>query len=105
MAFAPASPVVAFSASDRLAAWTENGGVYFVAGEILHLRRHWPIDRRATGCWTVLAPTCSNPAADPLVMSRRWLQSEDGVISGLTAIPAFDHSIALLLGQLTVSEG
>jgi hypothetical protein len=41
-------PVVTFDASAWLAAWTENGGIYFLAGDMLHLRRHRPIDRRAT---------------------------------------------------------
>jgi len=50
MASTPANlpPVVTFDASAWLAAWTENGGIYFLAGDMLHLRRHRPIDRRAT---------------------------------------------------------
>jgi hypothetical protein len=41
-------PVVTFDASAWLAAWSENGGIYFLAGDMLHLRRHRSIDRRAT---------------------------------------------------------
>ena len=41
-------PVVTFDAPAWLAAWTENGGIYFLAGDMLHLRRHRPLDRRAT---------------------------------------------------------
>lgn len=50
MASTPASPppVVTFDAAAWLAAWTENGGIYFLVGDMLHLRRHRPIDRRAT---------------------------------------------------------
>jgi hypothetical protein len=50
MASTPANlpPVATFDASAWLAAWTENGGIYFLAGDMLHLRRHRPIDRRAT---------------------------------------------------------
>lgn len=50
MASTPANlpPVVTFDASAWLGAWTENGGIYFLAGDMLHLRRHRPIDRRAT---------------------------------------------------------
>jgi hypothetical protein len=50
MASTPASLPHAgsFDAPGWLAAWTENGGIYFLAGDMLHLRRHRPIDRRAT---------------------------------------------------------
>jgi len=41
-------PVVTFDACRWLAEWTEHGGVYFLAGDMLHLRRNCPIDRRAT---------------------------------------------------------
>lgn len=41
-------PVVAFDASAWLTAWTENGGIYFLAGDMLHLRRHRPLGHRAT---------------------------------------------------------
>jgi hypothetical protein len=30
-----------------LADWTENGGMYVLAGDMLHLRRHRPIDQSA----------------------------------------------------------
>lgn len=41
-------PVVIFDASAWLAAWTDNGGIYFLAGDTLHLRRHRSLDRRST---------------------------------------------------------
>lgn len=41
-------PAGTFDAPSWLAAWTESGGIYFLAGDMLHLRRHRPIDRRAT---------------------------------------------------------
>ena len=41
-------PVVTFDASTWLVEWTENGGIYFLAGDMLHLRRHRPLDRLAT---------------------------------------------------------
>ena len=49
MASIPVSqpPVATFDASAWLAAWAENGGIYFLAGDMLHLRRHQPIDREA----------------------------------------------------------
>jgi hypothetical protein len=50
MASTPASqqPATAFDASRWLAAWAENGGIYFLVGDMLHLRRHRPLDRLAT---------------------------------------------------------
>jgi hypothetical protein len=41
-------PAGTFDAPAWLAAWTDNGGIYFLAGDMLHLRRHRPIDRHAT---------------------------------------------------------
>lgn len=37
-----------FDATAWLTAWSENGGIYFLAGDMLHLRRAYPIDRAAT---------------------------------------------------------
>jgi hypothetical protein len=37
----------AFDATAWLTAWTESGGIYFLAGNMLHLRRAHPLDRAA----------------------------------------------------------
>jgi hypothetical protein len=49
MASIPANPPPAdiFDASAWLAAWTENGGIYILTGDHLHLRRARPLDRLA----------------------------------------------------------
>jgi hypothetical protein len=38
----------AFDATGWLTAWTENGGIYFIVGNMLHLRRAHPLDRAAS---------------------------------------------------------
>ena len=40
-------PAGTFDASAWLGAWSENGGIYFLAGDMLHLRRAYPLDRAA----------------------------------------------------------
>jgi hypothetical protein len=50
MASIPASrpPADTFDARAWLTAWTENGGIYFVIDEMLHLRRSVSVDHVAT---------------------------------------------------------
>lgn len=68
-------PAATFDASAWLAAWAENGGIYFLAGDMLHLRRHRPIDRRATSNLDRLRDTMlrsgGGPAIAELLLRRR----------------------------------
>ena len=41
-------PAAGFDAARWLAEWTEHGGIYVLAGDMLHLRRQRPLDLRQT---------------------------------------------------------
>jgi hypothetical protein len=68
-------PAGIFDASAWLAAWTDNGGIYMLAGDMLHLRRMRPLDRPAAANLDRLRDSMlrsgGGPAIAELLIRRR----------------------------------
>ena len=68
-------PAGIFDASAWLTEWTENGGIYFLSGDMLHLRRTRPLDPHATSRLDRLRDEMlragGGPAVGKLLLQRR----------------------------------